>query len=652
MLSYIIPACLAIHVGIQCVDKAKIKMPRSVMERYLLQPKSPHQPVASMHLCLRAAVDIVNYGLHQQSLSSKETNFGAPPLSWRAIASLSVVRLCQSMTGVGVLSEVLSSSLVHIARNSMIQVLAEEKIVSMRTKPSAFCVAVQKFCEHRNPNFLEEHVEAAAHTLFQTLREAISERTLRVFDLERTRMICFNTEAEEFLARSWGNTPKIHPPFLRKPVLWHQEMTASPKDTSLYPHFLRSSQFHLIKKAEPRTPSGCMQDALNYLGRVPFQVNTFVMHALEECARRGYPVEKFSPTGFSVLNPPGSERETYKEKKRRQELDVAKKSEKLWFKTQLREAQKIARSGTFYVPHNMDFRGRFYPIPVTMAHTQSGNVRALYKFGEAKPLTNAGIRWLKIHAANVYGKNKLTFDERCAFIDNHHESILAVAEKPFGCYMDFWQEAESPFEFLGVAKELAGMWKSPNPELYATAQPVHVDGSANGLQHWAAIARDTQGAVALNMTKTDEVQDVYAHVLRGVKERAAADAGEGISIAMVALGSGRGLDRDHLKRSTVKRSVMTQVYGVTNYGMIEMIQGELEEQNQRHQLWSSTTVRDLAVYVKDSVNASLGTIFQNGLGSRQWLRDVAKLLMDLQEPEYCRSLLDDPAWNGGNPTLF
>ena len=35
-------------------------------------------------------------------------------------------------------------------------------------------------------------------------------------------------------------------------------------------------------------------------------------------------------------------------------------------------------------------------------------------FGEAKPLTDRGFRWLKIHLANLYGYDKGTFDERCA----------------------------------------------------------------------------------------------------------------------------------------------------------------------------------------------------------------------------------------------
>lgn len=52
------------------------------------------------------------------------------------------------------------------------------------------------------------------------------------------------------------------------------------------------------------------------------------------------------------------------------------------------------------------------------------------KFAEAKPLTERGLRWLKIHLANLYGYDKGTFDERVVFVHDHLADIYDSAENP------------------------------------------------------------------------------------------------------------------------------------------------------------------------------------------------------------------------------
>jgi len=51
-------------------------------------------------------------------------------------------------------------------------------------------------------------------------------------------------------------------------------------------------------------------------------------------------------------------------------------------------------------------------------------------FAEAKPLGERGLRWLKIHLANLYGFDKGSFDERAAFAINHLDDVYDSAENP------------------------------------------------------------------------------------------------------------------------------------------------------------------------------------------------------------------------------
>lgn len=62
-----------------------------------------------------------------------------------------------------------------------------------------------------------------------------------------------------------------------------------------------------------------------------------------------------------------------------------------------------------------------------------------------------------------------------------------------------WMEAEDPFQFLGACFELRKALRAPRHEEYASHLPVHQDGSCNGLQHYAALARDEQGGIAVNL---------------------------------------------------------------------------------------------------------------------------------------------------------
>lgn len=85
---------------------------------------------------------------------------------------------------------------------------------------------------------------------------------------------------------------------------------------------------------------------------------------------------------------------------------------------------------TIYFPHNIDFRGRAYPIPPHLNHIGDDLSRGLMVFAESKPLGERGLRWLKIHLANLYGYDKANFDERVQFVHDHLEDIYDSATKP------------------------------------------------------------------------------------------------------------------------------------------------------------------------------------------------------------------------------
>ena len=83
-----------------------------------------------------------------------------------------------------------------------------------------------------------------------------------------------------------------------------------------------------------------------------------------------------------------------------------------------------------YFPHNVDFRGRAYPIPPHLNHIGNDLCRGLLMFHEGKKLGTSGLRWLKIHLSNVYGFDKANFSEREQFATDHMADIIDSAENP------------------------------------------------------------------------------------------------------------------------------------------------------------------------------------------------------------------------------
>ena len=78
------------------------------------------------------------------------------------------------------------------------------------------------------------------------------------------------------------------------------------------------------------------------------------------------------------------------------------------FLLKLNVARAFQHCDKIYFPHNIDFRGRVYPIPPHLNHIGADINRGLLEFSEGKRLGEKGLKWLKIHLANKMGKDKLS----------------------------------------------------------------------------------------------------------------------------------------------------------------------------------------------------------------------------------------------------
>jgi DNA-directed RNA polymerase len=254
----------------------------------------------------------------------------------------------------------------------------------------------------------------------------------------------------------------------------------------------------------------------------------------------------------------------------------------------LDQAEKFQNFEQIYFPYNMDFRGRAYPVPPHLSNVGSDLCRGMLKFAEAKPLGPRGLYWLKVHLANFAGKDKMSFDERAKFVDEHIDEIRASAADPFAGDM-WWMTLEDPFQGLATCIEIVNALDSGDPESFMCSLPVHMDGSCNGLQHYAALGRDLVGGKAVNLCSMEEPQDVYVGVMHEVIKRVSEEAERKLDFDVSDIDSLSRKQKKEYKdnraaqlvnglidRGVVKRTVMTSVYGVTYIGARQQIQEKIE----------------------------------------------------------------------------
>jgi DNA-directed RNA polymerase len=229
-------------------------------------------------------------------------------------------------------------------------------------------------------------------------------------------------------------------------------------------------------------------------------------------------------------------------------------------------AGKFIDREQFYFPHQLDWRGRMYPIPQAL-HPQSNDAgRALLEFADGKPLGETGAVALALHGASCFGYDKVSLAEMARWVKQHEKQVLACAYDPLG--QRWWTEADKPFQFLAFCFEWEGYVREG--DAFISHLPCALDGTCNGLQHFCMLLGDEAGAAHVNLLPSDEPSDVYQTVADKVVEKLKwleahlEPMDPDLTLARMWLAFG-------IDRKVVKRPVMTLPYGATRFGFTEQI---------------------------------------------------------------------------------
>jgi DNA-directed RNA polymerase, mitochondrial len=289
---------------------------------------------------------------------------------------------------------------------------------------------------------------------------------------------------------------------------------------------------------------------------------------------------------------------------------------------------------TFYLPHNVDFRGRAYPIPPYLNQMGADNCRGLLLFSNGAELGEHGLRWIKVHLSNVFGYDKASLKDRENFPMEHLSEVIDSVNNPLDGRR-WWLSAEDPWQCLAACFDLKRALDLPDPAKYVSHLPVHQDGSCNGLQHYAALGGDIAGAKQVNLEPGDKPADVYTGVAELVKAEIAQEAAHGHELAKVLDG--------RITRKIVKQTVMTNVYGVTFLGAIRQVRRQLDDLIPELKEGPSPQSGLAATYIARKIFKALGAMFSGAHDIQYWLGDCATKISTSLSPAQLEKILDAEA---------
>lgn len=366
-------------------------------------------------------------------------------------------------------------------------------------------------------------------------------------------------------------------------------------------------------------------EALNAIQRVGWQINTGVLHVALQCWENGIPVGSSMPMHCTkpVPTPPC---EPEKLPQLRKDDPVAYRAwaaaaaevhienaravgKRKACADQLNVATRFAQYPAIYFPHQMDFRGRMYPVPINL-HPQADDLaRGLLQLAEGKVPGERGMHWLAVHIANCFGVDKVSHEDRVRWTKARLPLWREVAADPMTCCD--WRNADDPWQALAAIMDYV---RCTDDSEAVSNLSIPMDGSCNGLQNFSALLRDPVGGAATNLIPSDKPQDVYGQVAQVVSRIIDRDAAQGNQFAIVLQGK--------ITRKIVKQPVMTLPYGATLSGMRGMIEEALKKNHPalfpKNQLWSACG------YLAGITYDAIGQVVVAARQAMEWLQQVAR----------------------------
>ena len=324
------------------------------------------------------------------------------------------------------------------------------------------------------------------------------------------------------------------------------------------------------------------------------------------------------------------------------------KSKSLVMKLALSTARKYKDYAEIYFSYQVDFRGRLYPIQPHLNPQGAKTVKSLLMFAEGKALdTDKAIRWFMIHGANVYGYDKLLYDERIKKMEEMKDELISYAKEPLANLG--WTEAEEPYIFLAWCFEFAA-WID-DPIHFKSHIPVALDATCSGLQIYSGLMKDDKGASAVNVVNHNgntKIADIYGDVAVCVNSYletqdypkeftyTTSDKKEH-TVNFSAIGCSMV---GKINRKITKRNVMTFPYNVSAFGMKDQLMDDIldDYEGTSKQFWLKEAEKwQVATFLSKLNYRGIGEVVEGAVVCRDFLKSLTKDVIEMGEHIFYRT---------------
>lgn len=454
------------------------------------------------------------------------------------------------------------------------------------------------------------------------------------------------------LSHAYQSCPMIMPP-----LPWNSTLTGGYCGELQYIHaFIRTERFHtqdrnnnfFFKQYKEQLKYADLSNVLNAVNSIqqtPWIINSKVLRVAEQLVNQGGDI-----AGLPQMEPfsklPTLENPTPEELKRHKkaakllyEKEASRRGKALRVHINLRTAQRFEQYDKIYFPHNIDFRGRIYPIPSFSPQGDELN-KGLLLFAEPEPLENdEDIQWFFIAGAEFAGVDKVSFSDCVAWVENNKSNILDTAAQPLDM-VDWWGNLDAPFEFLAWCFEYQKLQKyleehSGHAKGFITGIPIAFDGTCSGLQHFSAILRDPIGAKEVNLAPGDKPNDIYQTVADKVNCVLEQDAKTGTGdttdekTQQIRYGTktlAQGWLSFGVTRKVTKRPVMTLAYGAKQFGFRDQILEDTIVMHIGEGLFTQDNANQYAGYMAKLIWDAVQTTVIKAVQGMEWLQKAARLV--------------------------
>lgn len=448
-------------------------------------------------------------------------------------------------------------------------------------------------------------------------------------------------EIMEYIEKQLDRCALMHPiwqPTIIPPKPWDGPFDGGYHNDDLLPvaklTFVKKARQNYLEELDHRKDDMHMvYEAVNAIQGTPWRINTRVLDVLKEVWDQGIAVGKLPARFYDELPPRPHDIDTNKDSRRVwrraasrvHERNNKNKSKRIQAMSVIQLGDKFRDEKEIFFPHCLDFRGRIYAMPQVLSPQGVDHAKAVLEFSEGKPLgTLHAARWLAIHGAGLWGYDKVSLDDRIDWVMEHKDRIKATAEDPLG-NLQWWSEADKPWQFLGWCFEWAGYLAEPGDGLtFESRIPISMDGSNNGLQNFAAMLRDPVSGEAVNLVPKEVPADIYQRVADVVMDKVGQD-----------LTSADETDQLHaswwsqlpINRKLTKRPVMVLPYGGTPISARKYIDEYLDEAGLRGNKlpWSEEDHQQALTYITRLVWDAIGEVVVAAREAMGWLQKAARL---------------------------